>query len=183
HLHTVRRLQGKRHRSREGHYRRAPMPADQGHLLEHGRRQHGVSRAQDYSHTGHSNTGHQMAEFKTTGFIGVGVMGEPMCRHLATKTGSVWLSSAFDAAPLEELDEHRVKKPTLPEIAAQADITFMSLPSRKVVQSVVEGDGDNGLLALCREGQFFVDLSTSPATLTRDLAEKLAARGIEFADA
>ncbi|HLV29381.1 MAG TPA: NAD(P)-dependent oxidoreductase [Burkholderiaceae bacterium] len=159
------------------------MPAEQGHLLEHGRRQHGVSRAQDYSHTGHSNTGHQMAEFKTIGFIGVGVMGEPMCRHLATKTGSVVLASDFDAAPLERLAEHGVKKSTLAEIAARADIIFMSLPSGKVVQSVVEGDGDNGLLALCREGQVIVDLSTSPATLTRELAEKLAARGIEFADA
>lgn len=124
-----------------------------------------------------------MAEFKTIGFIGVGVMGEPMCRHLATKTGSVVLASDFDAAPLERLAEHGVKKSTLAEIAAQADIIFMSLPSGKVVQSVVEGDGDNGLLALCREGQVIVDLSTSPATLTRELAEKLAARGIEFADA
>ncbi|WP_353171171.1 NAD(P)-dependent oxidoreductase [Paracandidimonas soli] len=124
-----------------------------------------------------------MSEFKTIGFIGVGVMGEPMCRHLATKTGSLVLAADRDDAPLERLAAHGVQKAEIAEIAQRADIIFMSLPSGKVVQSVVEGDGANGLLALCRAGQVIVDLSTSPAPLTRELAAKLAERGIEFADA
>ena len=124
-----------------------------------------------------------MSEFKTIGFIGVGVMGEPMCRHLATKTGSTVLAADRDNAPLERLSSHGVQKAEIADIAARADIIFLSLPSGKIVQSVIEGENGNGLLNLCRAGQVIVDLSTSPANLTRELAEKLAQRGIEFADA
>lgn len=124
-----------------------------------------------------------MSEFNTIGFIGVGVMGEPICRHLATKTGSTVLAADRDPAPLERLAAHGVQTADQAEIAARADIIFMSLPSGKVVQSVVEGNGTDGLLAQCRAGQVIVDLSTSPAPLTRELADKLAQRDIAFADA
>lgn len=124
-----------------------------------------------------------MSEFKTIGFIGVGVMGEPMCRHLATKTGSVVLASDRDPAPLERLTAHGVQRADITEIAARADIIFMSLPSGAVVRAVVEGEDNDGLLALSRKGQVVVDLSTSPVPLTRELAGKFAERGVQFADA
>ena len=124
-----------------------------------------------------------MSEFKTIGFIGVGVMGEPMCRHLATKTGATVLAADNDPAPLERLATEGVHKADQAEIAARADIIFLSLPSGKVVQAVVEGHNDDGLITQCRAGQVIVDLSTSPAPLSRELAKKLAERGILFADA
>lgn len=124
-----------------------------------------------------------MAEFKTIGFIGVGVMGEPMCRHLAKKTDSLVLASDLDEAPLARLAKHGVEKATIAEIAARADIIFMSLPSGKVVRALVEGGDEPGLLAQCREGQVVVDLSTSPVPLTRELAGKFAQRGVQFTDA
>lgn len=124
-----------------------------------------------------------MAEFKVIGFVGVGVMGEPMCRHLANKTGCTVLATDRDPAPLERLAQHGVQTADIAEIASRADIIFMSLPSGKVVESVVVGENGSGLLNLGHSGQVIVDLSTSPAPLTRELAGKLAARSIEFADA
>jgi len=125
-----------------------------------------------------------MSDFKTIGFIGVGVMGEPMCRHLATKSGATVLANDRDPAPLQRLAEHGAKSATVQEITQQADIIFMSLPSDKVVRAVVEGSAEQpGLLSLCRKGQVVVDLSTSPVSLTRELADKFAANGVEFADA
>lgn len=124
-----------------------------------------------------------MSEFKIIGFIGVGVMGEPICRHLATKSGLHVLASDLDHAPLERLAAHGVQRADIAEIAARADIVFMSLPSDAAVRSVVEGQGGNGLLDLCRSGQVVVDLSTSPVPMTRELAEKFAQRGVAFADA
>ncbi len=38
-----------------------------------------------------------MSAFKLIGFIGLGVMGEPICRNLVRKTGAVVI--AFDLAP------------------------------------------------------------------------------------
>lgn len=122
-----------------------------------------------------------MSDFSTIGFIGVGVMGEPICRHLATKTGLKVMAADHSQAQLDLLAVHGVVPSTQQEIAASADIIFLSLPSGQIVQSVVEGD--NGLLRQCRSGQVIVDLSTSPVGLTRSLAHQLAQRGIVFADA
>lgn len=121
--------------------------------------------------------------FSAIGFIGVGVMGEPICRHMATKSGLRVLANDRDSAPLERLAEHGVKQTSIEDIASQADIIFMSLPSGAVVEQVVLGDGTDGLVNLCRAGQYVVDLSTSPVDLTRKLANMLADRGITFVDA
>lgn len=116
--------------------------------------------------------------FKAIGFIGVGVMGEPMCRHLATKTGLPVIASDQDAAPLQRLASHGVSSGDLAAVASQADIIFLSLPSGEVVERVVDQ-----LLPLCREGQLLVDLSTSPVDTTRRVAARLEAAGVIFADA
>lgn len=124
-----------------------------------------------------------MSQFKTIGFIGVGVMGEPMCRHLAVKTGCMVLAADKDSAPLQRLAQHGVQAADQARIAQQADIIFLSLPSGSVVQRVIEGEHQDGLLYQCRAGQLIIDLSTSPVPLTRELAARLAERGILFADA
>lgn len=123
-----------------------------------------------------------MSTLSTIGFIGVGVMGEPICRHLATKSGVRVIAADRDGTPLQRLAQHKVTAVSVQEIAEQADIIFMSLPSGEIVHSVVHGDGTNGLLALCRPGQLIIDLSTSPVALTRQLSADLSEAGILFAD-
>ena len=127
-----------------------------------------------------------MSTFKVIGFIGVGVMGEPMCRHLATKSGLSVLACDRDRSGLDRLAQFGVTAVDLPTIARQSDIILMSLPSGEVVRQVVLGqraDHGDGLLGMCREGQTIVDLSTSPFSLTREIGSKLAEHGIAFADA
>ena len=122
----------------------------------------------------------------TIGFIGVGVMGEPICRHLTTKSGYPVMVFDLDAAPVERLTQHGAKKTTIGEIAQQADIIFLSLPSGEIVDSVIRGHGadrSNALIHLCKPGQLIVDLSTSPVDLSRAIASDLQAKGIDFADA
>ncbi|MCC2596285.1 NAD(P)-dependent oxidoreductase [Pusillimonas sp. MFBS29] len=123
------------------------------------------------------------SEIKAIGFIGVGVMGEPICRHIATKSGVPVLAFDRDTAPLQRLAEHGVKAVTAAEISAQADIIFMSLPSGEIVEKVVMGENNDGLLGNGRAGQLIVDLSTSPVDLSRRIAAALAERGLRFADA
>jgi len=43
------------------------------------------------------------------GFIGLGVMGEPMCRNLAAKSGQPVLASDLDSAPVERLAQTGVR--------------------------------------------------------------------------
>jgi len=116
------------------------------------------------------------------GFIGLGVMGEPMCRNLARKSGRPVI--AFDARrePLERLGADGVRTAAdVAEIAAGADTIFLSLPGEPEVRAVCL-DRD-GLLAHARNGQTLVDCSTAPVTLAQELARACAAKGVDFADA
>jgi 3-hydroxyisobutyrate dehydrogenase-like beta-hydroxyacid dehydrogenase len=116
------------------------------------------------------------------GFIGLGVMGEPMCRNLARKSGRRVIG--FDRArePLERLQAAGVQAAeSVATLARDCDVIFMALPSGRHVEAVCEGP--DGLLAAVKPGALIVDLGTSPVDLTRALAAKFAAAGARYADA
>lgn len=113
------------------------------------------------------------------GFIGLGVMGEPMCRNLVQKSGRPVLG--FDTAPgaLERLAAHGVGAATgIAELCQGADAVFLALPSGRHVEAVCAA-----LLPHAQAGQVIVDLGTSPVSLSRDLAAAFAKRGAQYADA
>ena len=116
------------------------------------------------------------------GFIGVGVMGEPICRNLALKSGAPVIAYDRDRTPLARLEAHGVTAAiSARALADSADIVFLSLPSGEVVAELVHGA--QGLLAAARPGQIIVDLGTSPVDLTRQLAQEFARRQASFVDA
>lgn len=120
--------------------------------------------------------------FQSIGFIGLGVMGEPMCRNLRQKSGLPMLALDHDTAPLERLAAYGIRSATsMTQLAVASDIVFMSLPSGEVVRQVCLAP--EGLLAYARPGWMVVDLSTSPVDLTRELAAQFAAKGAVFIDA
>lgn len=64
------------------------------------------------------------------GFIGLGVMGEPMCRNLASRGGLAVRGYDRDPAPLQRLAEQGVVSATsVREAAEHASTIFLSLPS------------------------------------------------------
>lgn len=116
------------------------------------------------------------------GFVGLGVMGEPMCRNLARKSGRAVLGFDKCTDPLERLAQEGVTAAAdLPKLSRKCEIIFLSLPSGDHVASVC--DGPDGLLQHMTAGQILVDMSTSPVQLARRLGAALAERGIGFADA
>lgn len=118
----------------------------------------------------------------TIGFIGLGVMGEPMCRNLATKLGNPVYGFDRADAPLERLAAVGVKRATsLADLAARCDVIFMALPSGSHVAAVCEAD--DGLLAHAQARHIIVDLGTSPVEATRKLAARFEAKGARYADA
>lgn len=120
-----------------------------------------------------------MSDFETIGFIGVGVMGEPMCRNLAQKGDLPVVANDPNPEPLDRLGAAGVEAlPSAADVAARADLVFLSLPSGAEVSAVAES-----LLANPRAGQVVVDTSTTPVKLTRDLAARFREAGIAFADA
>ena len=116
------------------------------------------------------------------GFIGVGAMGEPMCRNLVRKHDGPVTCYDLDPAPLARLaaDGARVAS-SLADLADGADIVFLSLPAGHEVRAVCLGDG--GLVEGMDTGCTVVDASTAPPALARELAGAFGQRGIAFADA
>jgi 3-hydroxyisobutyrate dehydrogenase-like beta-hydroxyacid dehydrogenase len=116
------------------------------------------------------------------GFVGVGVMGEPMCRNMAQKSGESVYAFDLDDAALERLGEAGVYAgESVADIGQRCEIVFLSLPGRTAVQKVCVGG--SGLLTNMRPGGCVVDLSTTSVSLARDLYARFGARGIQFCDA
>jgi 3-hydroxyisobutyrate dehydrogenase len=122
-----------------------------------------------------------MSAYQTIGFIGLGVMGEPICRNLVKKSGAAVI--AFDLAP-EPLARLRAEgaavADSVADVVNKSDIVFLCLPSARHARAVFEGDG---ILNNIRSGQVVVDLGTSSVNQTRDLAKQLQVRGASWADA
>jgi 3-hydroxyisobutyrate dehydrogenase-like beta-hydroxyacid dehydrogenase len=118
----------------------------------------------------------------SVGFIGLGVMGEPMCRNLARK-GS-WRVIGYDSRPepLGRLADDGVEAAaSLADLVAAADVILLCLPGEPQIRAVCEGVG--GLLTLVRKGQTVVDTSTAPPRLMKELATAFAGKGVDHADA
>jgi 3-hydroxyisobutyrate dehydrogenase-like beta-hydroxyacid dehydrogenase len=116
------------------------------------------------------------------GFIGLGVMGEPMCRNVRVRGGYRVIGSDLDSAPLERLAAQGVAAAaSAGAVVRESDVVMVSLPSGQVLESLARGR--DGLLENVRPGQIVVDLGTSPVALTRTLAAQFAARGGRYLDA
>ena len=122
-----------------------------------------------------------MSQYKAIGFVGLGVMGEPICRNLVRKSGAPVI--AFDLSP-EPLARLRAEGATVAgavaEVVSNGEIVFLCLPSAKHVRAVFEGDG---ILKNIKAGQVVADLGTSSVKQTRDFARQLQAKGAVWADA
>ncbi len=116
------------------------------------------------------------------GFIGLGVMGAPMCRNLAAKSDQEVRAFDSDLEALANMDQSGVTPAeSIRDVAEHADIIFLSLPGGPHVNAVCMGAGS--LLTHLKPGGLVVDFSTTPVNLARELSARFLARGIQFADA
>ena len=115
------------------------------------------------------------------GFVGVGTMGEPMCRNLARKSGATILATDRNPEPLQRLAADGVKSASLDEIVESCRTIFLSLPGGKEVEEVCLGKG--GILEKVRMGWTIIDTSTAPVSLARRLYAEFEGKASAFADA
>jgi len=119
----------------------------------------------------------------TIGFVGLGLMGVPMARHLGEAGHRV---QGFDLAPqaLQQLrDAHAAARAcgSAREAASGADAVFTMLPNGRVVRDTLAGE--SGIAAGLRAGALLIDTSSSEPWLTRETAAVVAARGASMIDA
>jgi 3-hydroxyisobutyrate dehydrogenase-like beta-hydroxyacid dehydrogenase len=118
----------------------------------------------------------------TLGFIGLGVMGEAMCRNLAKKSGAQVVAFDQREEPLQALGRDGVESAgSAVDVLARASIVFLCLPGEPQVRLVCLGP--DGLVSRARAGQTVVDMSTAPVALARELGQAFGAKRVDFADA
>lgn len=114
------------------------------------------------------------------GFLGLGVMGEPMATNVL-KSGvplQVWNRTASKMEPLLRLGAKGGRGPA--HVAAESDIIITMLPQPTDVEAVVLGP--DGVLDGIKSGSVLIDMSTvSPAT-SRKLAGAMTTKQAEFLD-
>ena len=118
---------------------------------------------------------------RTVGFIGLGVMGEPMARHLraACHDLAVWARRPESAAAL--VAEGMSICATPAELAARSEVVITIVTSSADVEALAFGK--NGLADGFVRGAVHVDMSTIAPAMARSLAQRYATRGIGFVDA
>jgi hypothetical protein len=123
-----------------------------------------------------------MQDFSTIGFVGLGVMGAPMCANLVRKSGLEVLAhdTAEDAAQRAAAAGAEPVE-TLAVLVEAADLVLLSLPGAPQVEAVCLGE--DGILAHARPGLAVADLSTTSVAAARRVGAALAAAGVDFADA
>jgi hypothetical protein len=115
----------------------------------------------------------------TIGFIGLGVMGEPMCHNLHKKSGKTVIACDIDPVPLARAREAGLEATdSLQEIARRCGTVFISMPSGVQLEQVC-----SNLISQMTSGQTIVDTTTAPVALTKELAARFQAKGVDYADA
>ena len=115
-------------------------------------------------------------------FLGLGAIGSPMAKHLATPDFAlaVWNRTAPKAAAFATANKVRHAK-TPADAARGAAIVITCLPTSREVAALL--DGPDGLLAAMTTGSILVDCTSGDPATSRQIAARLAEKGIGFLDA
>ena len=110
-------------------------------------------------------------------FLGLGVMGGPMARHLAAKGHDVTVYNRTTARAEAWVAAHGGRLGRTPSDAARgAELVFACVGNDDDLRHVCTGDG--GAFAAMAPGTLFVDHTTVSAQVTRELAGIAAGQGI-----
>jgi 3-hydroxyisobutyrate dehydrogenase-like beta-hydroxyacid dehydrogenase len=119
------------------------------------------------------------------GFIGLGLMGLPMCRRLRDAGAALAVTSRDPAKAEAFAREARgaAAKPSPRAVADAADIVILMLSDTPAVEAVLLGLGEDGLVGGLTPRHLVIDMGTTAVAATRRFAAAVAAKGAAHVDA
>lgn len=127
------------------------------------------------------NKGKGDGKMDKIGFIGLGIMGKPMSKNLL-KAGYQLVVCDIVKAAVEELVSAGAQAAETPkEVAEQAEIVVTMLPNSPHVRQVVLGH--KSIIDGAEAGTVVIDMSSIAPLVSREVAARLAEKGIEMLDA
>jgi len=115
------------------------------------------------------------------GFIGLGVMGRPMAKHLLAKGHKVVVYNRSPGAIDELVKAGATAAKSAADVARQSDIVITMLPDTADVELVVTGA--DGVLSALKPKTIVIDMSSISPGATKKLAAAVAGKGGTMLDA
>ena len=116
------------------------------------------------------------------GFVGLGIMGRPMCKNIL-KAG--YPVTAFDPYAPAALDDvvscGAVRGESNADVARNSDVVITMVPNSPNVREAVLGE--KGVLEGAREGLDIIDMSSIAPLESKAIAEECAKKGVTMIDA
>jgi 3-hydroxyisobutyrate dehydrogenase len=124
----------------------------------------------------------RMQPIKRVAFLGMGIMGSRMAANVA-RAGfdlTVWNRTRERAEAVAQPTGAQVAD-TPSQAAADADAVITMVVDSPQVEAILLGD--NGAASSLSEGSLVIDMSTTAASASQDIARRLGEQGIHFLDA
>lgn len=115
------------------------------------------------------------------GFIGTGIMGQPMAGHLQAGGHQLYLLRHTSPLPQELLDGGAIECASAMEVAQQAEIIITMVPDTPHVKAVLFGE--QGVAAGLSPGKMVIDMSSISPIETKTFAAKINELGCDYLDA
>ena len=114
------------------------------------------------------------------GFIGLGIMGNPMAANLL-KNGVQLGAFTRSGVPADLTGAGATACDSPAAVAEKADVIFIMVPDTPDVERVLFGE--NGVASKLKSGQVVVDMSSISPIATREFAAKVREKGADYLDA
>lgn len=115
------------------------------------------------------------------GFIGVGTMGRGMVKNLLKAGFPVHIYARHPEKVQDVIEAGAKLAPSIKAVAEQSQVIITILPNTPEVEEVILGP--NGVAEGARAGSVIIDMSTINPETSRNLAVRLAEKGLDFLDA
>ena len=115
------------------------------------------------------------------GFIGLGVMGKPMAKHLVAAGHRLVVHNRSRGAVDELVAAGATAAATPAEVASKSSIVITMLPDTSDVERVLTGP--DGVISGLQAGAIVIDMSSISPVATERLASQVAAKGGSMLDA
>ena len=116
------------------------------------------------------------------GFIGLGIMGRPMCKNLLKAGLTV---TAFDPFAAEALDDvvscGAIRGASNADVAANSDVVITMVPNSPHVKAAVMGE--KGVLEGAKPGLILVDMSSISPIASKEICAEVEKKGCFMIDA
>jgi 2-hydroxy-3-oxopropionate reductase len=114
------------------------------------------------------------------GFVGLGIMGTPMCGHLIAAGHQLFVYT-LGKMPPSIADSSATQCTSARGVAERADIVILMLPDTPDVEKALFAE--QGVAAGIGKGKVVVDMSSISPIATKDFAARIRATGADYLDA